>query len=104
MDGHDPGSTEGRERRIEGHLSAVTRRDEQFEVTRRAVRVLHDGEPAWGSRDGDEIVLDSGARLPEPAATYLAPATPSKIIAVHLTYRSRSRSTPRDSRRTRRTS
>jgi 5-oxopent-3-ene-1,2,5-tricarboxylate decarboxylase / 2-hydroxyhepta-2,4-diene-1,7-dioate isomerase len=56
---------------------------------RRAVRVLHDGAPAWGRREGSEIVLESGARLPEAEAAYLAPAEPSKILAVHLTYRSR---------------
>ena len=56
---------------------------------RRAVRILHDGVPAWGRREGDQIVLDSGASVREADATYLAPATPSKIIAVHLTYRSR---------------
>jgi 5-oxopent-3-ene-1,2,5-tricarboxylate decarboxylase/2-hydroxyhepta-2,4-diene-1,7-dioate isomerase len=54
-----------------------------------SVRVLHDGAAQWGRRMGDEIVLDSGARLPERSARYLAPAEPSKIIAVHLTYRSR---------------
>jgi 5-oxopent-3-ene-1,2,5-tricarboxylate decarboxylase / 2-hydroxyhepta-2,4-diene-1,7-dioate isomerase len=56
---------------------------------RRAVRVLHEGAPAWGRREGSEIVLESGARLPEAEGTYLAPAEPSKILAVHLTYRSR---------------
>jgi 5-oxopent-3-ene-1,2,5-tricarboxylate decarboxylase/2-hydroxyhepta-2,4-diene-1,7-dioate isomerase len=60
-----------------------------FTVDHRTVRVLHDGEPAWGRREGDEIVLDSGARLPEAGAVHLAPAEPTKIIAVHLTYRSR---------------
>ncbi len=55
----------------------------------RKLRVLRDGEAAWGRREGDEIVLDSGVRLPEADARYLAPAQPSKIIAVHLTYRSR---------------
>ncbi|MGF1473621.1 MAG: fumarylacetoacetate hydrolase family protein [Rubrobacteraceae bacterium] len=53
------------------------------------IRVLYDGEPAWGRREGEEILLDSGARLPEADAHYLAPAEPSKILAVHLTYRSR---------------
>jgi 5-oxopent-3-ene-1,2,5-tricarboxylate decarboxylase / 2-hydroxyhepta-2,4-diene-1,7-dioate isomerase len=57
--------------------------------TRRAVRVLHDGAALWGRREGDEIVLESGVRLRESDAHYLAPAQPSKIIAVHLTYRSR---------------
>jgi 5-oxopent-3-ene-1,2,5-tricarboxylate decarboxylase/2-hydroxyhepta-2,4-diene-1,7-dioate isomerase len=55
----------------------------------RRVRVALDGEPVWGRRDGDRIVLDDGRRLAEADATYLAPATPSKVLAVHLTYRSR---------------
>ena len=56
---------------------------------RRTVRVLHDGVTVWGHREGAEIVLESGVRLPEPTANYLAPAAPSKILAVHLTYRTR---------------
>jgi 5-oxopent-3-ene-1,2,5-tricarboxylate decarboxylase/2-hydroxyhepta-2,4-diene-1,7-dioate isomerase len=55
----------------------------------RAVRVTHDGAPVWGRREGDEIVLASGIRIPEAAAQYLAPAEPTKILAVHLTYASR---------------
>lgn len=55
----------------------------------RRVRVAADGIPAWGRRDGDEIVLEDGRRLPEAQAEYLAPVQPSKILAVHLTYRSR---------------
>lgn len=53
------------------------------------VRIAHGGEPRWGSVDGDAIVLEDGTRVPEAGATYLAPVQPSKIIAVHLTYRSR---------------
>jgi 5-oxopent-3-ene-1,2,5-tricarboxylate decarboxylase/2-hydroxyhepta-2,4-diene-1,7-dioate isomerase len=53
------------------------------------VRVLHHGKPAWGSLDGDAIVLGDGTRIAEAEATYLAPAEPTKVIAVHLTYRSR---------------
>jgi 5-oxopent-3-ene-1,2,5-tricarboxylate decarboxylase/2-hydroxyhepta-2,4-diene-1,7-dioate isomerase len=53
------------------------------------VRVLRDGEPRWGTREGDAIVFDDGSRIAEADATYLAPVEPSKIIAVHLTYRSR---------------
>ena len=34
-------------------------------------------------------MLDSGERLDEAAAHFLAPVEPTKIIAVHLTYRSR---------------
>lgn len=53
------------------------------------VRVELRGEPVWGTLEGGEIVLEDGRRLAEADAAYLAPATPSKIIAVHLTYRSR---------------
>ena len=55
----------------------------------RAVRVLHAGAPAWGRREGEEVVLDTGTRVPEADARYLAPANPTKILAVHLTYASR---------------
>jgi 5-oxopent-3-ene-1,2,5-tricarboxylate decarboxylase/2-hydroxyhepta-2,4-diene-1,7-dioate isomerase len=57
----------------------------------RRVRVDLDGVPQWGRRtdDGDRITLDDGRAITESEATYLAPVTPSKIIAVHLTYRSR---------------
>jgi 5-oxopent-3-ene-1,2,5-tricarboxylate decarboxylase/2-hydroxyhepta-2,4-diene-1,7-dioate isomerase len=61
----------------------------EFVPAHRAVRVRHDGAPAWGRLEGEEIVLESGATLPEPEAVYLAPAEPTKIIAVHLTYQSR---------------
>jgi 5-oxopent-3-ene-1,2,5-tricarboxylate decarboxylase/2-hydroxyhepta-2,4-diene-1,7-dioate isomerase len=55
----------------------------------RRVRVAVDGTPAWGRRDGDAIILGDGSTVPETQATYLAPVEPSKIIAVHLSYRSR---------------
>lgn len=60
-----------------------------FEVTERAVRVEVAGEPRWGRRAGDRIVLEDGSELAEPEALYLAPVEPTKILAVHLTYRSR---------------
>jgi 5-oxopent-3-ene-1,2,5-tricarboxylate decarboxylase/2-hydroxyhepta-2,4-diene-1,7-dioate isomerase len=60
-----------------------------FEVTERRVRVEIEGEPRWGRRDGETIVLDDGTELPEAEALYLAPVEPTKILAVHLTYRSR---------------
>ena len=53
------------------------------------VRVLLGGEPAWGSLDGTIITLEDGRQIQESEATFLAPVTPSKILAVHLTYRSR---------------
>jgi 5-oxopent-3-ene-1,2,5-tricarboxylate decarboxylase/2-hydroxyhepta-2,4-diene-1,7-dioate isomerase len=55
----------------------------------RRVRVTVDGAPAWGRRDGDRIQLDDGRAIAEADATYLAPVEPSKILAVHLTYKSR---------------
>ena len=58
-------------------------------VETRRVRVELDGKPAWGRREGDEIVLDDGSTVAEADARYLAPVEPTKILAVHLTYRSR---------------
>jgi len=55
----------------------------------RRVRVEVDGEPRWGRREGDTIALDDGSTVAEQDAVYLAPVEPSKILAVHLTYRSR---------------
>src|SRR6478735_2905477 len=58
-------------------------------VSERRVRVEVEGVPRWGRRAGDTITLDDGSELAEADALYLAPAEPSKILAVHLTYRSR---------------
>jgi 5-oxopent-3-ene-1,2,5-tricarboxylate decarboxylase/2-hydroxyhepta-2,4-diene-1,7-dioate isomerase len=58
-------------------------------VNERRVRVLIDGQPVWGTRHEDAVVLEDGRRIAELEAHYLAPVTPSKILAVHLTYRSR---------------
>src|SRR5262249_48653051 len=58
-------------------------------ISDRLVRVELGGEPRWGQLDGGEILLDGGERIAEAAARYLAPVEPSKIVAVHLTYRSR---------------
>lgn len=55
----------------------------------RRLRVEVAGVPRWGTRDGDAIVLGDGTSLDEASAVYLAPAEPTKIVAVHLTYRSR---------------
>ena len=55
----------------------------------RRVRIEHDGSPAWGQLRDGEIVLDSGAALDPATVKWLAPVEPSKILAVHLTYRSR---------------
>lgn len=58
-------------------------------VSERRVRVELDGESLWGSRDGETIKLADGREIPEADARYLAPVEPTKILAVHLTYRSR---------------
>lgn len=58
-------------------------------MSERRVRLLLEGQPTWGRPEGDAIALDDGRRIPEAEAHYLAPVTPSKILAVHLTYRSR---------------
>lgn len=39
--------------------------------------------------DGEELVTLEGERIPADAATHLPPVKPTKIIATHLTYRSR---------------
>jgi 2-keto-4-pentenoate hydratase/2-oxohepta-3-ene-1,7-dioic acid hydratase in catechol pathway len=58
-------------------------------ISEARVRVEVDGAPRWGRPDGNEIVLEDETRLAEPDARYLAPVEPSKILAVHLSYRSR---------------
>jgi len=58
-------------------------------VQGRRVRVTVNGTAQWGRLDGNAIELESGERVEEATATYLAPVQPSKIIATHLTYRSR---------------
>jgi 5-oxopent-3-ene-1,2,5-tricarboxylate decarboxylase / 2-hydroxyhepta-2,4-diene-1,7-dioate isomerase len=55
----------------------------------RRVRVEVNGRPRLGRRFGGAIVLDDGDRLIESEAVYLAPVEATKIMAVHLTYRSR---------------
>jgi 5-oxopent-3-ene-1,2,5-tricarboxylate decarboxylase/2-hydroxyhepta-2,4-diene-1,7-dioate isomerase len=58
-------------------------------MVERSVRVTAGGEPLWGRRAGDVIELEDGRTVAERDVTYLAPVQPSKIVAVHLTYRSR---------------
>ncbi len=58
----------------------------------RSVLLLTDDGPRWGTRDadtGDVVLTESGTRIADADARYLPPVRPSKILAVHLTYRSR---------------
>jgi 5-oxopent-3-ene-1,2,5-tricarboxylate decarboxylase / 2-hydroxyhepta-2,4-diene-1,7-dioate isomerase len=55
----------------------------------RRARIDVDGRPSWGKVDDDTIVLDDGRSVADADARYLPPAEPTKIVATHLTYRSR---------------
>jgi 5-oxopent-3-ene-1,2,5-tricarboxylate decarboxylase/2-hydroxyhepta-2,4-diene-1,7-dioate isomerase len=54
-------------------------------------RIEVEGRPVWGSYEDGAVVIADGRRIPEVDATWLPPleAPPSKILATHLTYRSR---------------
>ncbi|MEZ5339951.1 MAG: fumarylacetoacetate hydrolase family protein [Acidimicrobiales bacterium] len=52
-------------------------------------RILLDGAPVLTEREGDELVARDGRRIAVADAVHLAPANPSKIICVHLNYKSR---------------
>ena len=52
-------------------------------------RILLDGYPVQVLRDGEELVAPDGRRIAIEDATHLAPSEPTKIIAVHLNYDSR---------------
>jgi 5-oxopent-3-ene-1,2,5-tricarboxylate decarboxylase/2-hydroxyhepta-2,4-diene-1,7-dioate isomerase len=58
-------------------------------VPDRRVRVDVTGSPEWGIQTGERILLDDGRELRAAGARHLAPVEPTKIIATHLTYRSR---------------
>lgn len=52
-------------------------------------RILLDGKPAWATVEGEDLVVES-RRIPFGEAAFLPPVeAPSKIIAIHLNYRSR---------------
>ena len=54
------------------------------------VRIELEGSPVWGRLEDElTVVTDDGRQVGVAAARWLPPVTPSKIIAVHLTYRSR---------------
>ncbi len=52
-------------------------------------RILVDGVPTHVVREGEDLVTDDGHRVPAEEVIHLPPVEPSKIIAVHLNYRSR---------------
>jgi 5-oxopent-3-ene-1,2,5-tricarboxylate decarboxylase/2-hydroxyhepta-2,4-diene-1,7-dioate isomerase len=61
-------------------------------------RVLVGGSAFWGTvveegADAGRLRLDDGRLLDVQAASYLPPVEPSKIVAVHISYRSRSQET-----------
>ena len=53
------------------------------------VRIEIGGDRLWGRLEGDRVITDDGRELAAADVGWLAPVAPSKIIAVHLTYRSR---------------
>jgi 5-oxopent-3-ene-1,2,5-tricarboxylate decarboxylase/2-hydroxyhepta-2,4-diene-1,7-dioate isomerase len=55
----------------------------------RRARIEVNGLPAEGRVEGDAILLEDGTAIPEAEARYLPAAEPAKIVATHLTYRSR---------------
>lgn len=52
-------------------------------------RILLDGYPLLTERDGDDLVAGDGRRVNVADAVHLAPVEPTKIICIHLNYRSR---------------
>lgn len=54
-------------------------------------RVLLDGAPVLTTRHGDELVAGDGRVVGIDEAIHLAPCEPTKIIAVHLNYDSRTK-------------
>jgi len=52
-------------------------------------RILLDGYPLQVLRDGEDLVAPDGRRIAIKDAIHLAPSEPTKIIAVHLNYDSR---------------
>jgi 5-oxopent-3-ene-1,2,5-tricarboxylate decarboxylase/2-hydroxyhepta-2,4-diene-1,7-dioate isomerase len=55
----------------------------------RHVRVEVNGAPTWGFAEDDAIALPDGRRVADADVAYLPPCEPTKILATHLTYRSR---------------
>jgi 5-oxopent-3-ene-1,2,5-tricarboxylate decarboxylase / 2-hydroxyhepta-2,4-diene-1,7-dioate isomerase len=67
----------------------MTSQERMLEVNERLVRVSTEQGPVWGRLDGADVVLRGGGRVAADRVRFMPPATPSKIVAVHLAYRSR---------------
>jgi 5-oxopent-3-ene-1,2,5-tricarboxylate decarboxylase/2-hydroxyhepta-2,4-diene-1,7-dioate isomerase len=52
-------------------------------------RILLDGNPTSVTVDGDRLVAGDGRLVDAAEAVHLPPVTPTKIVCVHLNYRSR---------------
>lgn len=52
-------------------------------------RILLDGYPTEVRRDGEQLIAGDGRSVAIDDATHLAPVEPSKIICIHLNYKSR---------------
>jgi 5-oxopent-3-ene-1,2,5-tricarboxylate decarboxylase / 2-hydroxyhepta-2,4-diene-1,7-dioate isomerase len=52
-------------------------------------RIVLDGAPATVMREGDDLVASDGRRVAADEAMHLAPCEPTKIVCIHLNYRSR---------------
>jgi len=52
-------------------------------------RILLDGTQSTVVREGGDLVLPDGRRVPVDDAVHLAPCEPTKIVCIHLNYRSR---------------
>jgi len=64
-------------------------------------RVLHNGSPYWGTvLNESTLQLDDGRVISLEDVQHLAPCTPTKIIGVHLSYKSRGIETRNDPRPT----
>jgi 5-oxopent-3-ene-1,2,5-tricarboxylate decarboxylase/2-hydroxyhepta-2,4-diene-1,7-dioate isomerase len=54
-------------------------------------RILLDGYPLQVKRVGEELVAPDGRKIAIKDAVHLAPSEPTKIVAVHLNYDSRTK-------------
>ena len=52
-------------------------------------RILLDGVATTVVREGDDLVASDGRRIPLDEAMHLPPCEPTKIVCIHLNYRSR---------------